>query len=197
MREQEWQGVLDIVGQRATTEARTISDDELSQAILKLEDDLGFPLTDEYRTWLEHFAYVEIDCQSFFGFSRLDSLSEVQFDWISRGWLAVASDRCGNYYVLVHNGEFGLPAPVIFIDMIRGIEEAYIFASSFPKFIQGSLEGEKFNDSVEHLNTEEQLHLERTWPFNPNIAREFDPDIFLAKNIHLPWHDDPRFNEVK
>ena len=60
----------------------------------------------------------------------LAALLTLHPSWREKGWLPVAGDGCGSYYVVVTRGEFGEGEPVVFIDVNKDDSEpAYILAS--------------------------------------------------------------------
>jgi hypothetical protein len=125
-----------------------------------------------YIDWLERFDKIEIGTTFLFGLSEQTGLRKQQSDYITRGWLNIANDGCGNYYALVLSNEFGLDGPVIFVDSHLDESDVYIVASSFQMFMAGLL-------------IQEQGEFD--WPFDKEKSCELDPLLNEAKNIRMPW----------
>jgi len=179
MNEREWQGILSRIEDRETTRKCLLSPLEIERSIQELESTFGFPLPAEYRSWLERFDDVSFDGAYFCGLSGDGRLSRHQSEWASQGWVNVANDGCGDYYALVLNQQFGLSAPVVFIDVYKELADAYIVASEFPKFVQGLLMLER--DEVDREGAEPH------WPFDRIETLKMDPEIMSARNIRFPW----------
>lgn len=94
--------------------------------------------------------------------------------WRNRGWIPVAGDGCGNYYVVATRNEFGAGEPVLFVDVNDASDQpAFIGASDtwlFLKFLLSKEVGES------------------RWPFNETEVLTWDPDIVSFENICLPWN---------
>lgn len=93
--------------------------------------------------------------------------------WKSRKWIPVASDGCGNYYVLATNQEFGPGDPILFIETTRSAEEPeFIVASDLLAFLRFLLEKELGQSS---------------WPFDEEEVTQKDPAILNFQGVRLPW----------
>ena len=93
--------------------------------------------------------------------------------WREKGWIPVAGDGCGNYYVVATKREFGDGEPVLFIDtMEQDSVPAYIVASDVWRFLWFL-----FNDELG----------ESKWPFNRDEVTTSDPDILSFHDVDLPW----------
>ncbi|HVW38717.1 MAG TPA: SMI1/KNR4 family protein [Pirellulales bacterium] len=93
--------------------------------------------------------------------------------WKEKKWIPVASDGCGNFYVVPTNGEFGAGFPVVFVDLGESYDSpAYIVASGVFKFIRFLLERE--------LGATQ-------WPFDSEQVVRCDPDILKFRGVALPW----------
>lgn len=63
--------------------------------------------------------------------------------WKSNGWVPIASDGCGNYYVAPTKNEFGTGLPIVFIDSGESLDRpAYIVASDIWIFLEGLMRTE-------------------------------------------------------
>jgi cell wall assembly regulator SMI1 len=94
--------------------------------------------------------------------------------WHEKGWIPIAGDGCGNYYVVASKGEFGKGEPVIFIDtMDDDAVPAYIVASEVWRFLRFLLKKELG---------------ESKWPYNRDEVAVADPDILSFEDVTLPWN---------
>lgn len=91
--------------------------------------------------------------------------------WISSGWLPVAGDGCGNFYVILMSAHGG--CPVGFIETIASTDQiAYVVASDLWHFLTGLLERELGD---------------RDWPFMRDYVLRRDPKLAECKMAPLPW----------
>jgi len=103
----------------------------------------------------------------------LDALMNLHPDWRSRGWVPVAGDGAGNYYVVATKGEFGPGEPVLFIDV--GVDE------SVPAFVAAS-------DTWHFLRFMLKKELgESRWPFSKDEVVLMDPSVETFTSVALPW----------
>ncbi|MCP4536461.1 MAG: SMI1/KNR4 family protein [Chloroflexi bacterium] len=94
--------------------------------------------------------------------------------WRDKGWIPVAGDGCGNYYVVATRNDYGAGEPVLFVDANETPDEpAFIAASDtwlFLKFLLSKEVGES------------------RWPFNEAEVVTSDPDIVSFENVCFPWN---------
>ena len=96
-------------------------------------------------------------------------------EWRGLKWIPVASDGCGNFYVLVCGGEAVRP-PVAFVDTIRDRQSlAYAVGSNLWTFIYF------------YLHREYEARSKRHWPFDKKWVLGIDPDFANVKVAPLPW----------
>jgi len=90
--------------------------------------------------------------------------------WREKGWLPIAADGCGNYYVVNTNeGE-----AVYFIDAAANSEGLdYAVASNVWRFLWFLLEREMGK---------------KDWPFSRDFVLSVDPDIVRCAAAPLPWN---------
>jgi hypothetical protein len=139
----------------------------------------GIQLPPELSSWLSISNGPCIGHGGFFGLeaSRKD-LDIYQYlalcpSWKKKKWIPMASDGCGNFYVVPTNGEFGAGFPVVFVDVGESFDlPAYIVASGVVKFIRFLLERE--------LGPTQ-------WPFDREEVVRRDPDILKFHGVALPW----------
>lgn len=93
--------------------------------------------------------------------------------WIAKGWIPIAGDGCGNYYLAVTRQDFGEGEPVIFIDTMEGDDCAtYVVASSILKFLRFLF----------------LYDLGRSgWPFRKAEVIASDPAIESFVGVPMPW----------
>jgi cell wall assembly regulator SMI1 len=93
--------------------------------------------------------------------------------WKSLGWIPVAGDGAGNYYVITVLPNKGKDHVVLFVDTHDNPEEAaYIVASNLWNFLHFLLSAETG---------------ERGWPFEPQKVLSEDPDLSAHDNFPMPW----------
>ncbi|MCG3126416.1 MAG: hypothetical protein CHACPFDD_01251 [Phycisphaerae bacterium] len=96
--------------------------------------------------------------------------------WMQRGWIPIAGDGCGSYYLMPSRNDFGPGYPVIFCDHVDGLTApTYIVASDLWHFIDFYLR--------------EDLGEER-WPFDRDFVTQKDPLITAFHGVALPWKVD-------
>ena len=94
--------------------------------------------------------------------------------WRHNGWIPVAGDGCGSYYVVATKGEFGADEPVLFVDVHVTTESpAFVAASDIWLFLRFLLSKELG---------------ESAWPYDSAEVISADPNIAAIKNVTLPWH---------
>ncbi len=94
--------------------------------------------------------------------------------WNDRGWIPVAGDGCGSYYVVATKNEFGSGEPVLFVDVHETPDEpAFIVASDIWFFLKFLLSKELGKSH---------------WPFKEAEVLDLDPSIASFKNVRLPWN---------
>jgi hypothetical protein len=89
--------------------------------------------------------------------------------WLGRRWLPIASDGCGDYFLLIEH----VPGRriVVFWDQRNNCDEYdYVYASSLWHFLAGAL-------SKPH----------EQWPCNRWATLAFDPDMGELKGVRFGW----------
>ena len=130
----------------------------------------------DLEEWLQVVNGARIGPGGVLGIQTPDSYCDIETvlagypEWRKRGWLPIAGDGCGNFYVVLANMH---SAPVVFIDTIADyLHPAYIVASGvwiFLWFLLGAELGE----------TE--------WPFSEEFVTRTDPAIVEFGVAPLPW----------
>lgn len=103
----------------------------------------------------------------------VDSFYELYPSWKKQGWIPIAGDGCGNYYVLGKHSCTVSGHPVFFIDTHEDADcLAYVVASGLWQFLRFVLRQEIGEDY---------------WPFNKQKVLEQDPMIEKCQEALLPW----------
>jgi hypothetical protein len=99
--------------------------------------------------------------------------------WRERGWIPVAGDGNGNYYVLdSHTGGPG-SHPVYFLDHETDLAKPeYVVASNLWHFLRFLLKREVEGPQARAAS----------WPFNQRLVLEADPELAAYAGVApLPW----------
>lgn len=109
------------------------------------------------------------------GNDRLEIEDVLSFytNWPARGWLPVASDGCGNHYV-VDVGLHSHGHPVYFVETVMDEDRAaYVVGSDIWRFFRFLLRREIG---------------EAGWPFNKQFVLNLDPDLEKCETAPLAWN---------
>ncbi|SRR5260370_15391812 len=144
-----------------------------------LESEIGRSLSPASRGWLRAVNGAMLGPGGIFGVRKAkDFLSirkhlNIYPEWRTKGWIPIASDGVGNYWVVIPQGPDGNPDWVAFIDIHEdpGSIDRY-FASSVPRFIKFLLESELG---------------ERRWPTDRAYDLEHDQALIAAPEEKAPW----------
>jgi cell wall assembly regulator SMI1 len=157
------------------------------EQLASLERQLGYPIPAELVRWLSLCNGYIAGQWGFYGThpgnnhkKHLDIgyLLVLYPVWQSNRWIPVASDGCGNDYVLDRSDDNRSPEAVFFVDCaLDSSELAYVVASSLPRFLTFYLE----SDLGE---------LEQPWPFDREYVLARDPEIASIDPRLLPWNQD-------
>lgn len=147
--------------------------------ITGLENDVGRALSRGFRRWLRAVNGAMLGPGGVFGIrDRRDFLSIKKYlaiypEWQSLGWLPIASDGVGNYWVAVPHGPDGTPDWVAFVDTHEdpASVDRYV-ASSVLRFIKFLLESELG---------------ETRWPGDRGYDIEHDPALVAAPEDKAAW----------
>ncbi|MDT8306179.1 MAG: SMI1/KNR4 family protein [Anaerolineae bacterium] len=140
----------------------------------------GIPVPDQLREWLNIANGPYIGSRATLGirtadkYRDIEALLQIAPAWKSKAWIPIASDGCGNYYILPTQQEYGEGYPVVFVEVIEKVDEAaYIVASDIAHFLAFLMEDE--------------LKLSDKWPFEKAYVTNRDPEIVKFHNVALPW----------
>jgi cell wall assembly regulator SMI1 len=147
--------------------------------IQSLENEIGRTLSPGFRRWLRVVNGAMLGPGGIFGIrNSRDVLSIIKYlnlcpEWKSVGWVPIAGDGLGNYWVVVPQGPDGGPDWVAFVDMHEdpATVDRY-FASSVPRFIEFLLKSELG---------------ETRWPADREYDLEQDPPLSTAPEEKAPW----------
>jgi cell wall assembly regulator SMI1 len=99
-------------------------------------------------------------------------------EWRPRRWVPLASDGCGNAYVLDCSDGNQSPEAVYFVDCAFDSSQfAYVVASSLQRFLTFYLE----SDLGE---------LQQSWPIDREYVLARDPEVASFDARLLPWDED-------
>ena len=144
--------------------------------IAAAEAKLGRRLPEELRDWLSVVNGACIGRQYFIGVHPasydIESTLEGTPYWEGRGWLPIAGDGCGDYYVLLED-EIG--HPIAFIDQMDFEKLAYVVSSNLAIFLRRFIAAEAI--------------LDWGWLFDKSEMLEKDPALLTLNVAPLPWEE--------
>lgn len=147
--------------------------------LLAFEARTGISLPPELQEWLKTTNGPRIGPGGIFGVSSsnsdldMDVVLGIYPEWKDEGWLPIAGDGCGNYYVLASKPERGGRYPVYFIDTMRDTRAlTYVVASGLWQFLWFLLNKEITPSK---------------WPFDEKEVVATDPAIVDVGGDLLPW----------
>lgn len=156
--------------------------------IKAFENAHGFILPDEVRSWFRRCDGANIrpgGLDSLFPKDHvvcLDWHFKRYPEWKSKGWIPLASDGCGDLYVLTK--DVLVPAtgthPVFFLDQADFAKPDYVVASGVWRFLFFLLEDELLRERGEA----------GYWPFDRERVLALDPALGECRGIPLPWEAD-------
>jgi cell wall assembly regulator SMI1 len=185
---------------------RGVSDSDCDE----FEQRTGIALPNDFREWLKVSNGPEVGPSGMFGigtptdFLDIESILDIHPGWKSKKWIPVASDACGNYYLVATQQEFGRGYPVFFVEATSGSDSPqYIVASDIGHFVIALLEQELADidlpfERLDGLSFEELTApgspfkelSEHRWPFDENRVMQTDPHIVDFPGLTLPWMPD-------
>lgn len=151
-----------------------------SEAEIKsLESEADRTLSPSFERWLKAVNGAMLGPGGLFGIRNAkDFLSIRQYwdifpEWKSMGWIPVAGNGLGDYWVAVPRGPDGDPDWVAFINTHEDpLEVERFFASSVTRFVKFLLESELG---------------ERRWPADREYDLEHDPSLAATPEEKAPW----------
>ena len=152
----------------------------LPSDIQQLQSVIGYKLPSSISKWLASCNGCASGPGGLFGIrpddTRLDILSKYRLypTWRNKGWIPVAGDGCGNYYVATPDPP--LDAPMFFVDTAIDCEKLdYVVASDVRAFAFFLLDRESGHEG---------------WPFGREWVLRIDSGILAASLAPLPWKVD-------
>jgi cell wall assembly regulator SMI1 len=150
-----------------------LSEGEIQHA----EARLGRGLPAAFRAWLKIANGPCIGPGGFFGFNTsrpgldVERLLQRHEAWGTRGWLPVAGDGCGNFYITLNESS---DPPIGFVEAVGDDRLSFVVASRMTLFIR--------------LLLEKQRGVLPRWPFEPGVVLKLDPQLAeLERQWRLPW----------
>lgn len=125
-----------------------------AEAIAALAARLQHPIPPELQSWLLRCNCPPVGPGGLFGVCPDDPSQDIEAHyrrfplWRNKGWIPVAGDGCGNFYVLDLNTRTRSGHPILFLDHENSVEEvcdtpSYVVASSLWPFLRYILLAEK------------------------------------------------------
>lgn len=149
------------------------------QQLAEFEKRMGVTVPPKLRSWLLVCNGPCVGPGGVFGINTQRKSQDIEHvlalrpSWRDKGWIPVAGDGCGNYYVVATRGEFGQGEPVLFVDTMEDESRpAYIAASDIWRFLSFLLKKELGQPK---------------WPYNRDEVVSADPDILSFHDVNLPW----------
>jgi SMI1 / KNR4 family (SUKH-1) len=139
---------------------------------------IGAEIPEELRRWLRVCNAPLIGPGGIYGvcpdnpFLDIESRLHLHPEWLSLGWLPIAGDGCGSYYMLELNHQHDHTSPVSFVDERDYHTALYCVASGYCSFI-GLYLREEFGDDF--------------WPFDKERILLEDPELAHIHWLPLPW----------
>lgn len=138
-----------------------------------------FVIPVDVRRWLGRYNGTLLCSGGTYGINtgndRLEIEDHLSFytNWGARGWLPVASDGCGNHYV-VDLGSSLRGHPVYFVETVMDEDKAaYVVGSNIWQFFRFLL--------MRAVGA-------GGWPFNKQFVLDLDPDLEMCETASLPWN---------
>lgn len=171
--------IRELLGQLKLPRNEVLPEGASQHQCNELEGRTGITLPPEFRAWLMIANAPCVGPSGMFGIrpkrEHLDIEMVLAFvpGWRDRGWLPIAGDGCGNYYIVATRGDFGPNHPVLFFDMIHDREvPEYVVASDVGPFLK--------------FLFEDDLKMSDRWPFDRSYVVSKDPDIQLVTGVGQP-----------
>jgi hypothetical protein len=147
--------------------------------IAALESEIGRTLSLGLRRWLQVVNGAMLGPSGVFGirdvrdFLSIEKYLRIYPEWQKLGWVPIASDGVGNYWVTVPQGPDGSADWVAFIDTHEnpGTVDRYV-ASSFLRFMRFLLKSELG---------------ETRWPGDKAYDLEWDPELANVPEGQAAW----------
>jgi len=97
--------------------------------------------------------------------------------WADRGWLPIAGDGCGSYYVMATQASSATGHPIYFIDERDYTSAVHVCASELWQFLRFLLTAERLAED----------EYDTYWPYNKSRVLADDPALAGITTPPLPW----------
>jgi cell wall assembly regulator SMI1 len=172
-----WDAVLDLLDRVTRVPGEVIRGASFDD-LRRLEAALGSEVPESLAAWLSLCNGVTAGPGGLFGtgtsreFLNIECITPLFPSWSERGWIPVAGDGAGSYYVLETGGGQGTSETVLFIEATEDSETpSYLAASRLSRFLVFLLEKELDRNSG--------------WPFRRKFFEERDPELLTIANTPL------------
>lgn len=142
----------------------------------------GLTIPPAFREWLKFTNGPTIGAGGVRGVQTSHEADDIEShydwhpEWREKGWIPIAGDGCGDYYVIATQEHNSQGHPVFFIDChLDPLTPAYIVASNVLSFLRFYLRRDLG---------------ERGWPFDRAKMLAEDPAIAEPTTADLPWEAD-------
>lgn len=147
--------------------------------INQFEERTGTSLPSSLREWLKTVNGAMIGPGGTYGICPNDDYLDIETnlgrfpEWTRIGWLPVAGDGTGNYYVAATDASPQPGGSIHFVEAMESVEEpAFIVGSDMWHFLRGLFSRELG---------------EEWWPFDERRTLKADPDLSRYTELTLPW----------
>lgn len=192
IKEEVWELIQQLEYDPEHPEIEGATEDE----ILAFEERNNFMLPDELREWLKMCNGARI-ATGLYGIQKgRDNQSliiESEFEsfalWKKKGWIPLAGDGCGDYYILATRSKVLDTHPVFFIDHERSYyQPQYVVASGVWTFLKMLFKEEVQHES--HRDDDDYDH-DFPWPFDEEWVLKEDPALaYYEGEVPLAWEVD-------
>ncbi len=172
--------VLELLTRVPTPPGENIPAGASEAEIVAFEKRTGLKVPSQLQSWLLACNGPCVGPGGVFGIkpSRedldIEELLRLHPTWVDDGWIPVAGDGCGNYYLVASTGRFGDGEPIIFVDTMEDDSApVYVAASSTWQFLRFL-----FKKELGQSN----------WPYGHHEVTTDDPEIESVHSVPLPWN---------
>lgn len=155
------------------------------ESLNAFEKRFGLSLPSELQDWLLICnGAVRVDPGGLFGVGHvnnttIDNFFEFWPNWLTNGYLCLAGDGSGDYYVLASKEPNSVQktCPIYFMDQEDPETPAYVVSSSLWYFLWFLWDNE-----IRRYQKRKTY-----WPFDKDFVLKYDPGILQIKSVSLPW----------
>jgi cell wall assembly regulator SMI1 len=146
----------------------TLPEGASEHEIAGLSARLNITIPSELKEWLHSYNGPNIGYGGTFGILPSDPFLDIESHynysatWKQKGWIPIAGDGCGDFYVLDTSYKLGSMHPVYFLDQQDFEHPDYVVASGLWSFLRFLLQKEMGHDF---------------WPFEKEEVLEQDPAL--------------------